>query len=408
MTPIRVLVTDDIANTREDIKRLLYFEDDMEVVGEAGDGHEAVALAMDLKPDVILMDVNMPGLDGIGATEEISMKVPESAIIIVSIQGEQEYLRKAMAAGAREYMVKPLTSAELAETIRRVHQSQQRRNLQFGGGAPVKETIQERYAKKGKIVSFFCTKGGVGKTTLACNLAVALARQTQKKVALLDLDLASGDVSVMLNVAAKGSIADLVQDENGMDLGLIESYMVPHLTGVQILAAPSSPEQGELVEADHVEKILKILRNHYDYILVDTAPSYSDINLNVLDASDVIALMLNQELTTLKHVKSAREIFATLKYAGRTSIVLNQQNREGIKVKDLETTLDTHLTAAIPEDQRVVRTAINKGQPFVISQPNAGVSISVMNLMEELNLLEGDKSRSSRKNKMVVNRLFNF
>ena len=406
MTPIRVLVTDDIANTREDIKRLLYFEEDMEVVGEAGDGHEAVALAIDLKPDVILMDINMPGLDGIGATEEISMKVPECSIIIVSIQGEQEYLRKAMTAGAREYMVKPLTSAELADTIRKVHETQKRRNVQHMG-LPTQETVRERPVKKGKVVSFFCTKGGVGKTTLACNLAVALARETEKKVALMDLDLSSGDVSVMMNVAAKGSIADLAQDENGLDLSLIESYMVPHLTGVQILAAPSSPEQAELVDPEHVERILKILRNHYDYILVDTAPSYSDINLNVLDASDVITLVLNQDLTTLKHVKSAKEIFATLKYANRTRIVLNQQSREGIKVKDLETALDGRLTAMIPEDQRVVRTAINKGMPFVIGHGSSQVAASITQLMDDLELVEASSGQGKR-NKLVVNRLFHF
>ncbi len=407
MAPIRVLVTDDIANTREDIKRLLYFEEDMEVVGEAGDGHEAVALALDLKPDVILMDINMPGLDGIGATEEITMKAPECAIIIVSIQGEQDYLRKAMSAGAREYMVKPLTSAELAETIRKVHESQQKRNLRYTT-SPSRQVIQQRANTKGKVVSFFCTKGGVGKTTLACNLAVALARETQKKVALLDLDLSSGDVSVMMNVAAKGSIADLVQDENSMDLSLVESYMVPHLTGVQILAAPSAPERAELVDADHVEKILGILRNHYDYILVDTAPFYSDINLNVLDASETIALILNQDLTTLKHVKSAKDILSTLKYGSRLRVILNQQSREGIKVKDLETTLDVRLSAAIPEDQRVVRNAINKGMPFVIGQPGSPVAASVTGLMEELELLGAGRNQSRKNPKTGMTRVFNF
>ncbi|RQD72262.1 MAG: response regulator [Tindallia sp. MSAO_Bac2] len=406
MTPIRVLVTDDIANTREDIKRLLYFEDDMEVVGEAGDGNEAVALALELKPDVILMDVNMPGLDGIGATEKISMESPECAIIIVSIQGEQEYLRKAMTAGAREYMVKPLTSSELAETIRRVFETQKRRNQQFA--IPIhREEVHSKPAKKGKVISFFSTKGGVGKTTIACNLAVCLARETKKKVALLDLDLTAGDVAVMLNVNAKGTVSDLAREEESMSLSLVESYMVPHLTGVQILAAPGSPEQAELVEASHVEEILKTLVHHYDYILVDTAPVYSDANLNILDASDVIALMLNQDLTTLKHVKNAKEIFTTLKYASRTKIVLNQQSKEGIKIKDLEETLDTRLSATIPEDQRVVRTAINKGLPFVINQANAQVSQSIYQLMEDLDL-EKPKDDTKGSGKKVVNRLFNF
>ncbi len=408
MAPIRVMVTDDIANTREDIKRLLYFEDDMEVVGEAGDGYEAVALALELKPDVILMDINMPGLDGIGATEKISMQVPECAIIIVSIQGEHEYLRKAMTAGAREYMVKPLTSAELAETIRKVHESQLRRNLQQTS-APIQELPRERMVRRGKILSFFCTKGGVGKTTLACNLSVALTRETGKKVALLDLDLAAGDVSVLMNVDTSESIADLVKEESSLDLSLIESYMVPHMTGVQILAAPSSPEQAELVEADHVVKILGVLKNHYDYILVDTAPSYNDINLNVLEASDTIALLLNQDLTTLRHAKSAKDIFETLKYGNRTKVVLNQQSKDGIKTKDLENNLGLRMSGAVPDDQKIVKNAINKGIPFVLSHPTAQVSSSVMALVEALDLEDDNEApKKSEKTKKVVSRLFNF
>ena len=111
-------IADDIANTREDIKRLLYFEEDINVVGEAADGQETITLAAEIKPDVILMDINMPRLDGIAATEQISVEVPESAIIIVSIQKEQDYLRRAMAAGARDYLVKPFDVDELDARLR--------------------------------------------------------------------------------------------------------------------------------------------------------------------------------------------------------------------------------------------------------------------------------------------------
>ncbi|MCL4440412.1 MAG: response regulator transcription factor, partial [Firmicutes bacterium] len=135
MSTITVLIADDIPGTREDIKRLLYFEDDIKIVGEAGDGDEAVKLSESLKPDVILMDVNMPRMDGIKASELITVKNPESAIVIVSIQGEQEYLRKAMAAGARDYLVKPFSSGELAETIRKVSDYSRRRRLRLVDGS---------------------------------------------------------------------------------------------------------------------------------------------------------------------------------------------------------------------------------------------------------------------------------
>ncbi|HHV18579.1 MAG TPA: response regulator, partial [Thermoanaerobacterales bacterium] len=116
MTPIRVMIVDDLQDTREDIKRLLHFEEDIQVVAEAGEGIEAVSTAREVRPDVILMDINMPNLDGIGATEQITLDVAESAVIIISIQGEQDYLRKAMAAGAGDYLVKPFSSNELADT----------------------------------------------------------------------------------------------------------------------------------------------------------------------------------------------------------------------------------------------------------------------------------------------------
>ena len=241
MNPITVLIVDDIANTREDVKRLLYFEEDIEVVGEAADGQEACIMAAKLRPDVVLMDINMPNMDGIEATEHISIEVPECAIIIVSIQGEQEYLRKAMAAGAREYLVKPFTASELADSIRRVSESHRRRNLHLM--APKAAPPPRKQAPRGKIITFFCTKGGVGKTTLASNLAVCLAQETGKSVALLDLDLTAGDATVMLNITAKGTISDLVQEQDQIDFSLIDSFLVPHLSGARILPAPASPEQ---------------------------------------------------------------------------------------------------------------------------------------------------------------------
>ena len=166
----------------------------------------------------------MPRIDGIGATEQISVNVPHTAIIIISIQGEQEYLRKAMAAGAREYLVKPFSANDLANAIRRVHESQTKRNMYISPSSSMISSSNIKI-KKGKIMTFFCTKGGVGKTTLACNMAVALSQDYKKKVALVDLDLTAGDVTVMLNINAKNTIADMVQEQENLDSQLVKDSL---------------------------------------------------------------------------------------------------------------------------------------------------------------------------------------
>src|SRR6059058_5848319 len=186
---IRILIVDDIADTRDNLAKLIGFEPDMEVAGTADGGQAAVALAKKERPNVILMDINMPDMDGITATEIISNTVPESPIIMMSVQGEQDYLRRSMLAGAREFLVKPFSSDELTTSIRQVH-IREREKLSRMAVLPVRATNGTAAAaddrEPGVIVAFFSPKGGVGRTTIATNMAVAAATDLGKKVVLVD------------------------------------------------------------------------------------------------------------------------------------------------------------------------------------------------------------------------------
>lgn len=373
---IKILIVDDITETRENIKRLLYFEKDMMIVGEAADGQEAVTQTEKLNPDILLMDINMPVMDGITATEKISLQYPKTAIIIMSVQGEQEYLKKAMVAGAREYMVKPFSTDELVDTIRKVYDFEQKRRIHL-----TEPSIVKNMQRDPQLAAVFSTKGGVGKTTIATNLAVGLAQETRKRVCIVDLDLQFGDVAVMFNVIPKRTITELIQDINQMEPDLLESYLVTHPTGVKVLPCPTRPEYAELITGSHVEKILTILKQNYDYIVIDTPPFFHETTLTALDLCHQILLVVALDLPTIKNVKLGLEVLDSLHLKGKVKLVLNRSSSDiGIKCEDMEESLGLKVAAHVPSDGRTVISSVNKGNPFVVASPNVKISESIREL----------------------------
>mgnify|MGYP000886975189 FL=1 len=157
--PLRLLIVDDAAFTRDSLKKLLSFQQAIQVVGEAGDGEEAILKARELQPDVILMDINMSPVDGISATRVISTELPRIVIVMMSVQGEQEYLRQAMTAGARDYLTKPFSGDELVHTLQNAYVMEAKRWQQVGSHSlhPIDKQ------RKGEIITVFSAKGGVGK-----------------------------------------------------------------------------------------------------------------------------------------------------------------------------------------------------------------------------------------------------
>lgn len=400
MDPITVVIADDILNTREDVKRLLFFEEDIKVVGEASDGENAIKVVQELKPDVVLMDINMPGLDGIAATERITDKVPRTAVVIISIQGEQEYLRKAMAAGASDYLVKPFSSQELAEAIRRVNDKTKRRQ-----GTIVQMQEAAEPEAPGRIVVVFGTKGGAGRSTLTCNLAAVLSQEFRKHVTVVDLDVVAGDVAVLYNLVLPGSVGELAREPE-INKEILEGYIAKHLSGVKILGAVPTREDDLSEVATRFTDILELVRQESNYVLVDTPPVLNAAVAQVLDLADDILLVGGSDLPALRRLKADLEFLAMHQLDEKVQVVLNNASFEGgLKLTDVEKTLGLHSIYTISADARTLQAAANKGIPFAVMSKSSRVAQDVYRLAEKITGQERAKKEEKRS---IIGKILTF
>jgi pilus assembly protein CpaE len=385
-----VVIVDDIGETRDHLAKLLSFESDMAVVGSVGSGQEALNLATQAPVDVLLLDINMPGMDGIATAEQLSLRVPTASIIMMSVQGEPDYLRRAMLAGAREFLVKPFSSDELAASIRNVHQRERQKLDRVASARPATSSnghTEPVQAYNGLVVTFFSPKGGVGRTTLAVNFAVAAKTEMGKKVALVDGGLQFGDVGVLLNLNPKNqSIADVAREMASGDLETLESTLIDHSTGVRVLMAPPSPEMAELVTPDHVSKIVSALRATHDLVVVDCSPLLQDVTLAFLDQSDIVLTVLTLEITNIKNIRQFLALVEQLGYPdGKVQLLLNRADSGyGIRLHDVESSIGRKISHSVVSDGRTVVYALNRGVPFVVAARQTRVSEDVVRLTKTI------------------------
>ena len=386
---IRVLIVDDIPETRDHLTKLLGFESDIDVVGSAASGAEAISLATSLTPDVVLMDINMPDMDGINATEQLGRAVPTAAVVMMSVQGEADYLRRSMLAGAREFLVKPFSSDELTASIRQVHNREREKASRMAaatpaptGGGPVGTNPS---GEPGQVVAVFSPKGGVGRTTVAVNMAVAAATELGKKVVLVDGSFQFGDVGVLLNLNPKNkSIADLVPEleQAGHEVESIDTFVINHSAGIRVLLAPPSPEMAELITPSGIKRVIEALRLTHDLVVVDCTAFFNDTTLAILDSADIILTMLSLEITSIKNMRLFLEVADQLGYeAGKVRLILNRADSAlGIRVADVEHSIGRKVDETIVSDGRSVVYALNRGVPFFLSNREAQVSQDILRL----------------------------
>ncbi|HWF57701.1 MAG TPA: response regulator [Candidatus Dormibacteraeota bacterium] len=385
---IRLLIVDDISSTRDNLQKLLAFADDIEVAGTASDGREGLEAAHRLQPDIVLTDVNMPVMDGIQLTETLASELPTSPVIIMSVQGERDYLRRAMQAGAREFLIKPFSHDELVAAIRRVYQLEQKKGTFLARtNPPVPEApLAPRSSGPAEVLLVFSGKGGVGKTVIATNLAVGLAEHTGGRVALVDLDLQFGDVGVMFNLDHSRSITELVDGSSGIDDESLAEVLANGPAGVKVLLAPISPELADLVTAEHVRSLMAELRKSFDYVVVDSSSHLTEFNLEVVEMAQRVLVVTALTIPAIKDAKLTLKVLESLSVdAEKIMLVVNRvDSYADFNQGSIEQSLRTPVAVQIPHDPRVIGDAITNGQPFVIANRDAEVSRAVRELVARI------------------------
>nr|WP_320145275.1 response regulator [uncultured Anaeromusa sp.] len=375
---IRVLLVDDNEDTLRNITELLNYHQEITLVGKANTAKEGLEQAAALQPDIVLMDVNMPGMNGIEAAEVMQDQAPNVSVIIMSVQGDQEHLRRAMIAGAKNYLIKPFSSEEVISAIKQVADLERRRRRLL--------QMPTKGRREGRIITVFSTKGGIGKTLIATNLSVALAEHTNCSTVLVDGYLQFGDAALFLNLMPQATIADLIKDLDQMDEGVIRSYLTPYSSHLSVLAAPHRPEEAESISGAQMAEILTKLKGMFDFVVVDTPPSFADFMLNILDVSDMIIVVSSLDLPTIKNIKMCLEIMDSLGYPReKLLLLLNRANSEGGMTRvEVEDTLKRSFDMVLPSDGVIVLGSVNRGIPLVVGNPDAPIAQAFFQLAQIL------------------------
>jgi pilus assembly protein CpaE len=384
MAATKVLVVDDDLN----IQRVLVFtlkQEGFEVL-VASDGQTGVEMAADSQPDLILMDVAMPRLDGYAATQQIraaelgGKRVP---IIMLTAEADVGERVKGLRAGADDDIVKPFHPLELMARIKA---------LLARGGKQTPATAGAEAATLGKLAVFYGAKGGVGTTTIAINTAIAMTRELQRRTSLVDANLQFGDLRVFLDLGLDtASIVNAVSEPD-LDADLLRKLIVRHHTGIDLLLAPPSPEAADIVmerqrnDPTTVTNLLNLMRKAYDYTFVDMVKTIDDFNLQLFDEADVIFVVMTADLSCLKNVRTVLETMDHLGYEkGKLQLVLNRSNAyTGINVNNAESALDRKIDYQVINEYRGAISALNSGEPFMSSRPDGPLGRSVSDFAKKV------------------------
>lgn len=322
--------------------------------------------------DVVVVGPHVDMDAALRLAETMRLQRPMLGVVLVRPRIDTATLTDALRAGVRE-VVKERDVEGIGTAVRRA--------IELAGGmrekaglAPSSSPDQEL----GTLITVFSAKGGAGKTTLSTNLAAALAGGGRRNVCLVDLDLAFGDVAIALQLFPAHTLSDAVPMMDSLDEDAVAALLTPHSPGLTTLVAPVEPGTAETIPASLIGRVLRLLRQMFQFVVVDTPPAFTDHVLAAFDESDYVALLATLDIPALKNLKLTLETLDLLNYPrDRWRVVLNRaDSKVGLQLGEVEKTLRVPISVQIPSS-RSVPASINRGVPIVLDEPNHPVSEAI-------------------------------
>jgi pilus assembly protein CpaE len=363
---IRLLVVEDVPQVASHVRSLLNAQSQIKMLDVVTAGDRAVGAVGELKPDVVIVDALLQGrVSGQKVAEQIRQAEPHVGLIMLTVP--QNPVAENPERGVDAVLKMPFTGFDLTTLIRRVGE----------------ERAVESARSGSLVVSLFSPKGGVGRTTLAYNLAVALGRE--HRVCLVDGSLQFSDLRGLLRVPAVApSIVNLPTDRiREQDLA---DVMWRDPSGIDILLAPPRVEMAEMVTTRDIEKVLSLIRQIYEFVIIDTRAALSEDVLVFLDSADLILQVLTYDAMAIRGLAMSAETFVAIGYPpSKLGTVLNRSDSTGgFSKADVEQALGSRIDFEVVSDGHLVLAANNEGNAFVTSSPDSPIAQGVNRIAESL------------------------
>ncbi|HXG42069.1 MAG TPA: P-loop NTPase [Dehalococcoidia bacterium] len=368
-----VLIVDPDLNSRADLKKALA-RGHFSLAGEAGLGIDAVTIARSAQPDVVLVAAEEPLMPCLQTVEALANALPETPVVVCSSLSDVEAMRRAVLAGARDYLLKPVSGQDLTRSIYAVLEAEEKRRMR-----QARQT--EGLPAQGTVVTVASLKGGVGKSTLSVNLALALRRATAQSVALVDTEPNYGDVGLLLgleHVPPSHCLAQVARRAEELDRHRVLDYLQPHPSGLLVLPTATLVDSWQEVEPQRLQRVVQLIAQSQDYVVLDTPSGLNPCTAAAMEVATLCLLVTTPDITSLKDTMLALGLLRSWGLdMEKVKVVLNHTYpSNGIRHDDLRSVLEQDVFWTIPFDP-VVHHCAQVGQPAVLSAPDSKMAHSV-------------------------------